>query len=110
MANDLRSEMPTVAAWIDELRAVFGAASINQSIRDGLQPGVRSPLGFFAEEGGHTLGQPNDMSTARVAVMIDDGSFPGINDCERKAREKKLVAEHGRSDRRTRSRSGQRSA
>lgn len=32
MANNLRCEMPTVAAWIDELRAVFGAASINQSI------------------------------------------------------------------------------
>jgi hypothetical protein len=109
MANNLRSEMPTVAAWIDELRAVFGAASINQSIRDGLQPGVRTPLGFFAEEGGHVLGQPNDMSTARM-VVIDDGSFPDINDCERKAREKTLVSEHGRSDRRTRSRSGRRSA
>ena len=48
----LRQAMPTVAAWIDELRAAFGAESINPAIRNGMAGGTQ----FFAQENGHTLG------------------------------------------------------
>lgn len=49
----LRQAMPTVAAWIDELRAAFGAESINPAIRNGMAGGTQ----FFAQENGHTLGR-----------------------------------------------------
>ena len=111
MAKNLREKMPTVAAWIDDMRAAFGADSINTAMRDGLLPGAQTPHRFFASEGGVELGQPNDMSRARQATVVDlGGSFPDSTDCERKAREKKLVTGGGRSDRRGRSGTGRRSA
>ena len=33
--GNLRAEMPTVAGWIDDLRAAFGAETINAAIRAG---------------------------------------------------------------------------
>lgn len=48
----LRAEMPTVAAWIDDLRAAFGAESINGQIRRGL---AGEPV-FHASEGGREVG------------------------------------------------------
>ena len=48
----LRQSMPTVAAWIDELREAFGAESINSAIRNGVAGGTR----FYAEENGQTIG------------------------------------------------------
>lgn len=48
----MREAMPTVAAWIDELREVFGADGINTSIKNGMAGGAD----FYAEENGHTLG------------------------------------------------------
>lgn len=48
----LRQTMPTVAAWIDELRDAFGADTINAAIRNGMAGGTH----FHAEENGHTLG------------------------------------------------------
>lgn len=53
-SKPMRHEMPTVAGWIDALRAEFGAASIDASIRGGLK-GLST---FHAEEAGHTLGTP----------------------------------------------------
>ena len=44
---NLRSTMPTVAAWADELRAVFGADSIDPALRRGE---------FWAKEGGLEAG------------------------------------------------------
>lgn len=44
--------MPTVAKWIDGLREVFGADSINEAIRAGI--GGRDV--FFAAENGHEVG------------------------------------------------------
>ena len=48
----MRETMPTVAAFIDAMRDAFGAQAIDQAIRDGMagQPG------FYAEEGGRTIG------------------------------------------------------
>jgi hypothetical protein len=48
----LRQTMPTVAAWIDELREAFGADAINPAIRNGVAGGAQ----FYAEEGGQTIG------------------------------------------------------
>lgn len=48
----LREKMPTVTAWIDDLRAAFGAEVINQSIRNGLAGGTD----FWAEENGICVG------------------------------------------------------
>lgn len=49
----MRQAMPTVAAWIDELRAAFGAEAIDTSIRAGLRG---APNRFHARERGHELG------------------------------------------------------
>jgi hypothetical protein len=48
----LRQTMPTVAAWIDELREAFGADAINPAIRNGVAGGAA----FYATEGGQTIG------------------------------------------------------
>ena len=44
--------MPTVAGWIDDLRAAFGAETINAAIRAGLDG---QPT-FYAEENGRAVG------------------------------------------------------
>lgn len=49
----MRQAMPTVAGWIDELRAAFGAEAIDESIRAGLRG---EPNRFCAREGAHELG------------------------------------------------------
>ena len=51
-AKPLRQTMPTVAAWVDELREAFGADAINPAIRNGVAGGAQ----FYAEEGGQTIG------------------------------------------------------
>lgn len=48
----LRKAMPTVAAWIDELREAFGADPINAAIRNGMAGGDH----FHASENGHEIG------------------------------------------------------
>lgn len=48
----LRDAMPETAAWIDQLREVFGADAIDGSIRRGLQG---APT-FWAEEAGQEVG------------------------------------------------------
>jgi hypothetical protein len=46
--------MPTVAAWIDQLRDAFGSDVIHNAIRAG-QAGEPT---FYASENGHELGTP----------------------------------------------------
>lgn len=53
----MRSAMPTVAAFVDELRAVFGADQVDPSIRAGMRG---EPNRFWAREGAHELGTPFD--------------------------------------------------
>lgn len=48
----LRQSMPTVAAWIDDLREAFGADTINAAIRNGMAGGTH----FHAEENGCEIG------------------------------------------------------
>ena len=52
MSKPLRQTMPSVAAWIDELREAFGADAINPALRNGAQGGCD----FYAEENGQSIG------------------------------------------------------
>lgn len=47
----MRERMPTIAAWIDDLREHFGAEYIDRQIRNGLRDGS-----FRASENGHSIG------------------------------------------------------
>lgn len=60
----LRLAMPTVAAWIDDLRAAFGAESINAAIRNGANGGTH----FHARENGHEIGVEPDPAVRIVSV------------------------------------------
>lgn len=51
----MREAMPTTAAFVDELRRVFGADQVDPSIRAGMR-GV--PGRFHAVEHGHEIGTP----------------------------------------------------
>lgn len=67
--SSMRDSMPTVAAWIDDLRAAFGADQVNGSIMAGLA-GLPT---FYAEEAGHQLGTPATMpAEARLHVFSDE--------------------------------------
>lgn len=50
--GNLRTEMPTVAGWIDDLRAAFGAEQINAAIR----AGIDGQPTFWASENGRAVG------------------------------------------------------
>lgn len=50
--TSMREDMPTIAAWVDELRVAFGADEINAQIRKGL----RGDPTFYASENGHKIG------------------------------------------------------
>lgn len=49
----MREHMPECSAFIDDLRATFGAAAIDGAIRAGLRDGT-----FTAMEAGHQVGAP----------------------------------------------------
>lgn len=49
----LRTAMPLVAAFIDELRAEFGGKEINEQIRRGMH----GQTTFYAKEGGQEIGR-----------------------------------------------------
>jgi hypothetical protein len=69
-AKPLRQTMPTVAAWVDELREAFGADAINDAIRNGVAGGSA----FHAMEGGHSIGTSVDLVpyVGRVSVSLAD--------------------------------------
>jgi hypothetical protein len=58
MSRNLRTEMPGTAAWIDTLRAAFGADQIDPSIRAGMKGGTS----FHASENGHEIGRKDEMA------------------------------------------------
>ena len=62
MSKDLRNEMPTVAAFLDDLRAVFGRDAIDKQIRRGL----KGEPTFWAREGGHKLGTRNTEASVSI--------------------------------------------
>lgn len=60
--ENLRAEMPQTAAWIDELRAAFGADTINNAIRAGMKGGAD----FYASENGREIGRKDE----RVGIPL----------------------------------------
>lgn len=56
MSKNMRTEMPIVAAWIDQLRANLGRDIIDEAIRKGMA-GLPT---FHAVENGHQVGTPLD--------------------------------------------------
>lgn len=70
LSKNLRAEMPTVAAFIDQMRDAFGADFINETIRAGMQG---QPV-FHASENGHSVGTPLPYD-ARQAVSLADVSI-----------------------------------
>lgn len=73
----LREAMPTVAAWIDELREAFGADTINAAIRNGVNGGSH----FYASENGQQIGC-EAMPGTRVVNLVDIVIKPA--DCKEK--------------------------
>lgn len=67
MTKPLRQKMPLVAAFIDDLRAAFGAECINDIIRAGLQG---QPV-FHASENGYQIGTPLPSVEGKSISMAD---------------------------------------
>lgn len=67
--GSLRDLMPVTAKLIDEFREVFGAKSIDQSLRRAMNG---EPT-FYAEENGHKFGTP---SPVRPRVQWDERGRP----------------------------------
>jgi hypothetical protein len=61
--------MPATAAFVDYLRAEFGAESVDPSIRAGL----KGDATFCAEEAGHQLGTP--ATRPDPARLVSVGAF-----------------------------------
>jgi hypothetical protein len=68
----MRDAMPKVAAFVDELRDVFGRGEVNAVIREGLRPDCEPRDRFFASEGGEQLGRPlviaSEVSVSRMVL------------------------------------------
>jgi hypothetical protein len=72
--GSMRGQMPVVTAWIDGMRAAFGAEHIDGIIK----AGVRGQPVFFASENGHTVGTPAPpgwrvLKDASGALVVMDG-------------------------------------
>lgn len=68
---NLRETMPTVAGWMDALRAVFGVDEINDCIRRGLAADCPADRRFYAEEAGQVVG-------VRPVPSADNGVAPAV--------------------------------
>jgi hypothetical protein len=74
---NMREEMPTTAAFIDDFREAFGADAINASIKKGMSglPGF-----FYASENGHQVGTKalpdNPAKVVSVGDMVLESLFP----------------------------------
>lgn len=70
-ARSMRELMPQTFAWLQDLRAAFGAEAIDPQIRAALQDGMPT---FRATEGGHTVGvqRPTvgvEISAAQMVII-----------------------------------------
>lgn len=54
----MRAKMPCCAAFVDALRAAFGAEEITNVIKRGLRPECEPEHRVHFVEAGHALGQP----------------------------------------------------
>lgn len=87
MSGAMRDQMPVCAAFIDELRSVFGQQDIDNVIRRGLRSDCKPEHRVFFEEAGESLGtrQPAAVRSVSVADMVL-GPLPTIQS-GRKGRE-----------------------
>lgn len=67
MTKPLRLAMPTVAAWIDDLRAAFGDNQINPQIK----AGIDGQPTFWATESGHQIGTRAPYDANKAIAMSD---------------------------------------
>lgn len=67
MTKPLRLAMPTVAAWIDDLRAAFGDDQINPQIK----AGIAGQPTFWARENGHEIGTRAPYDANKAIAMSD---------------------------------------
>lgn len=72
--KNAREIMPQTAAWLDELRAVFGADDINAAIK----AGMAGQATFWASENGHTLGVKATDDGVPITPPYKPASAPGI--------------------------------
>lgn len=68
---NLRTAMPKVTTWIDDLRAAFGADDINGVIK----AGMGGLPGFHASEAGYSVGTPavqrgTEISAAQMVILV----------------------------------------
>jgi dienelactone hydrolase len=63
----MRQAMPTVAGWIDNLRAAFGADMIDAAIR----AGIAGQHTFHAREGGREVGTPIPYDPAKAVKLSE---------------------------------------
>jgi len=74
-----RHAMPLVTAFIDDLRAAFGADEINALIRGATRDGLPT---FYACEGGHSVGVPlpalrgTEISAAQIVILPPEKNEP----------------------------------
>lgn len=68
----MRQAMPTVAGWIDNLRAAFGADMIDAAIR----AGIAGQDTFHAIENGHEVGTPIPYNPTKAVRLSDIGWAP----------------------------------
>lgn len=67
MTKPLRQSMPTVAAWIDNLREAFGASEIEPAIR----AGIDGQPTFYARENGIEIGTRAPHDENKAVAMSD---------------------------------------
>ena len=67
MSKSLRTDMPTVATWIDDLRSVFGAECINTAIKSGI---AGQPT-FYASENGIIVGTRAPLAPEKTISLTD---------------------------------------
>lgn len=84
MSKPLRQQMPTVAGWIDDLRAAFGAEIIDHAIR----AGIDGQQTFHARENGREVGTPITYD-ANKAVSLSDCIIGPMNPANAPQTEKK---------------------
>lgn len=65
--SSMRDSMPQCAAFVDYLRAEFGADAVDPSIRAAVRDGLPT---FYAEEGGHQLGESATLGDPARCVSV----------------------------------------
>ncbi len=73
--KELREKMPEIAAWVDEMVAVFGKDEVHGQIRRG----IAGELTFYAQENGHTVGTRIATGSRSLIVWDERGMSKVVN-------------------------------